>query len=82
MQSLYNCIVIFLYGTIYSALIQVSTIFSTVLKIIIVFQSILKNLPELRHLNVSSCNNITDGAFLLDKDQHRRRNHTTVEITF
>lgn len=81
MQSLYNCIVIFLYGTIYSALIQVSTIFSTVLKIIIVFQSILKNLPELRHLNVSSCNNITDRAFQLDKDQHRRRKHTAVDTT-
>uniref|UniRef100_A0A8W8P369 Uncharacterized protein n=1 Tax=Magallana gigas TaxID=29159 RepID=A0A8W8P369_MAGGI len=41
-----------------------------------VVHSILKNLPELRHLNVSSCNNITDEAFLLDKDQHRRRKHT------
>uniref|UniRef100_A0A8W8P275 F-box/LRR-repeat protein 2 n=1 Tax=Magallana gigas TaxID=29159 RepID=A0A8W8P275_MAGGI len=46
-----------------------------------VVHSILKNLPELRHLNVSSCNNITDGAFLLDKDQHRRRKHTTIRET-
>lgn len=40
-----------------------------------VVHSILKNLPDLRHLNVSSCNNITDRAFRLDKDQHKRRKH-------
>lgn len=54
-------------------------ILSTVL--LFFFQSILKNLPELRHLNISSCNNITDGAFQLDKDQHSKRKHSVVDIT-
>ncbi|XP_056002186.1 uncharacterized protein LOC125662696 [Ostrea edulis] len=38
-----------------------------------VVHSILRNLHHLRHLNVSSCKNITDNAFLLNLDQHLRR---------
>nr|XP_022308484.1 uncharacterized protein LOC111114467 isoform X2 [Crassostrea virginica] len=36
-----------------------------------VVHSILRNLHHLRHLNVSSCHNMTDKAFVLDRDQQK-----------
>ncbi|XP_078330521.1 uncharacterized protein LOC144624537 [Crassostrea virginica] len=38
-----------------------------------VVHSILRNLHHLRHLNVSSCHNMTDKAFVLDRDQQKKR---------
>nr|XP_022306081.1 uncharacterized protein LOC111112667 isoform X1 [Crassostrea virginica] len=38
-----------------------------------VVHSILRNLHHLRHLNVSSCHNMTDKAFVLDRDQQKIR---------
>ncbi|XP_062578312.1 F-box/LRR-repeat protein 15-like, partial [Saccostrea cucullata] len=39
-----------------------------------IVHSILQNLHHLKHLNVSSCKNITDKAFLISQDQLKKRN--------